>query len=600
MEPFIVGVDITDVDSLYGRKRQIDILSSCAKRRGNAGIIGARRFGKTCILKAMEACLNTHSEFGAYPLYFDPKTTGISKNTPETYRTLAAMLAAKMCKDNLLPEGEYKIFRRCTLDVSDDVLDMVVQMKEWKSEYQKEALFILAEEIQAKNKYVLLLLDEIDYLLQEAFDSPADFSRIRSAATDKKCILKFWVAGVSSWSTLCTNVGSPELNCGLENVTLSLLEKDEFESLWSQECSMISDAETRDRFLSIQSSIYAKTGGVPYYSKYVGAHMLINKLTDIPSYEVIRDYLAEIVNSRFMSDIERSVLYRLAKEDIIINDIKPDGLSGLVSKGLLRIEGNTYSMGIGYLSDYLNARKQDQIISNPEDIDVKELCSLVDQISVLRHNVNVEYKRNKPFESSDQDHTEFETLKIICRDEPTMDAFSGSVYKLFYEGSNLGRNLPAGFLTHDFSNMVRALRHLYNHRDCEPTSMSTENLLRLINRGRMPFKQDDYFYMQKSMLKAFQAELLEMLNSKDKPQFTGKNNSVFSPKIVVGVFKKGIYSNKDIVEQDYWGNIHEVRSIREGEIISDGDSVEYTLNREPNRNPTREWFYFAEDVHLKN
>ena len=74
------------------------------------------------------------------------------------------------------------------------------------------------------------VLDEIDYLLQEAFDSPADFSRIRSAATDKKCTLKFWVAGVSSWSSLCTNVGSPELNCGLENVTLSLLKKDDFDS----------------------------------------------------------------------------------------------------------------------------------------------------------------------------------------------------------------------------------------------------------------------------------------------------------------------------------------------------------------------------------
>lgn len=600
MEPFIVGVDITEVNQLFGRKRQVEILISCAKRKSNAGIIGARRFGKTCILKSMEAYLNTHTEYDAYPLYFDPKTTGISKNTPEVYRTLAALLAAKMCKDNLLSEGEYKIFRRCTLDVSDDMLDMVVQMKEWKSEYQKEALFILAEKIQANNKYVLLLLDEIDYLLQEAFDSPADFSRIRSAATDKKCTLKFWVAGVSSWSSLCTNVGSPELNCGLENVTLSLLKKDDFDSLWSQECCMISDAETRERFLSLQDCIYAKTGGVPYYSKYIGSHMLINKLAELPNYEVIRDYLAEIVNSRFMSDIERSVLYQLAKEDIIINDIKPDGLSGLVSKGLLRIEGNAYSMGIGYLSDYLNARKQDKTLSNTDDIEVKELCSLVDQISILIHNVNVEYKGNKPFKSSDQDHTEFQTLKIICRDEPTMDAFSGSVYKLFYEGSNLGRDLPNGFLTRDFSNMVRALRHLYNHRDCEPTSMSTENLLRLINRGRMPFKQDDYFFMQKSMLKAFHAELLEMLNKKNKSQSKGKINSNFTPKTVFGIFKKGIMGNKDVVEQDFWGNIHEVRSIRNGEIIDDGAPVEYTLNREPNRNLTREWFYFAEDVHLKN
>ena len=37
MEPFIVGIDITEIDQLYGRNREIETLISCAKRRGNAG-----------------------------------------------------------------------------------------------------------------------------------------------------------------------------------------------------------------------------------------------------------------------------------------------------------------------------------------------------------------------------------------------------------------------------------------------------------------------------------------------------------------------------------------------------------------------------------
>lgn len=599
MEPFIVGVDITDINQLFGRKRQNEILFSCAKRKSNAGIIGARRFGKTCILKSMEAYLNVHTEFNAYPLYFDPKKTGISKNTPEVYRSLTALLAAKMCTDNLIPNGEYKISRRCSLDVSDDMLDMVVQMKDWNPEYQKEALFILADVVAINKKYVLLLLDEIDYLLQEAFESPADFSRIRGAATEKECKMKFWVAGVSSWSALCTNIGSPELNCGLENITLSLLSEEDFTDLWTFECSMIADIETRDRFLSLSKTVYTKTGGIPYYTKYVGSHMLINKLRSVPNYEIVRDYLAEIINSRFMSDIERSALYQLAKGELTINET-PDGLNGLKSKGLLRVEGDTYSIGIGYLTDYLNARKQDLTISSIENIEVQELCSLVDQISILRHNVNVEYKGHEPFTSSDQDPMEFNTLKIVCHDEPTMDAFSGSMYKLFYEGSNSGNALPNGFKDREFSNMVRALRHLYNHRDCEPSTMSTNKLLQLINRGRMPFKQEDYFFMQNSVLKAFHAELLEMLNSKSKPISVAKSNTTFTSKLVLGKFIKGLYGNKDTVEQDFWCNIHEVRSVRSGEIIIDGDIVEYTLCREPNRNPTKGWFYYAEDVHLKN
>lgn len=41
MEPFITGVDITNIEYLYGRNREINTLISCAKRKGNAGIIGA-------------------------------------------------------------------------------------------------------------------------------------------------------------------------------------------------------------------------------------------------------------------------------------------------------------------------------------------------------------------------------------------------------------------------------------------------------------------------------------------------------------------------------------------------------------------------------
>ena len=49
MEPFIVNTDITDINDLYGRAKSIKILQSCASRKENAGIIGARRFGKTVL-----------------------------------------------------------------------------------------------------------------------------------------------------------------------------------------------------------------------------------------------------------------------------------------------------------------------------------------------------------------------------------------------------------------------------------------------------------------------------------------------------------------------------------------------------------------------
>lgn len=601
MEPFIVGVDITDVNKLYGRKRQINILISCAKRRGNAGIIGARRFGKTCLLKSLENHLRFSNESSAYPIYFDVKTqAGIKKDTPAVYRFMAAFLASKMCDDGLLQEGDFKISRRCTLDVSDDKLDMLVQMKDWNPEYQKEALFFLADKVAESGKYVLLLLDEIDYLLLEALESPSDFSRIRGAATEKNCNLKFWVAGTSTWSSICTTIGSPELNCGLENVSLPPLTRDEFEEMWKQECSLFDDEEQRGEFLLIGETIYRHTGGIPYYAKFVGSHMINNGTIEIPDYQIIRDYLAEIVNNRFTSDVERSVLFLLSNGEKIFEDTIPDGVSGLISKGLLKVDGNIYSIGIGYLFDYLTARKQDTSIFNAKEIEEKELHSLVDQISRLRHNINIAYRGQEPFTASTEDNAEFNILKIVCHDEATIDAFSGSLYKLYYEGSKLGKDLPEKFRNDTFSNMVRALRHLYNHRDCVPTSMTMDKLLALVCHGRMPFKEEDYCFMQRSMLDAFHKELLDMLSEKGKlhPSKAHERNTN-SSRIVSGIFRKGIAGRYDSVQQDSTGYFHQVRSIRAGETITNGDEVLYNLCNEPKPSDPTSFFWFAEDVHLK-
>ena len=56
--------------------------------------------------------------------------------------------------------------------------------------------------------------------------------------------------------------------------------------------------------------------------------------------------------------------------------------------------------------------------------------------------------------------------KLVSNDIiPSEVECSEGWYKLYYEGSNKGNNLPEGFLVRDFSNMVRALRQMYNHRD---------------------------------------------------------------------------------------------------------------------------------------
>lgn len=573
MEPFIVGVDITDVTKLYGRKRQVETLISCAKRKENAGIIGARRFGKTCLLKAMEAHINSNTDYCAYPVFFDVKKTGIKHNTPEVYRNLAAILASKMCIDGLLSEGEFKISRRCKLFVSNDILDMLIQMKEWNSEYQKEVIFFLADKVAEKGKYVLLLLDEIDYLLLEALDSPTDFARIRGAATDKLCKMKFWIAGTSTWSAICTDVGSPELNCGLQNVTLSSLAKDESLRMWNDECMLINDKYLRNKMISLSDIVIEKTGGVPYFEKYIGSCFLNKNVESMPDYTIIRDYLSAIVNSRFMSKSERNVLFALcngAKQFEVI----PDGVNALLAKGLLSKNDNYYEIAMGYLKDYLIAYGNNRELDAPEEIAKKELDVLVEQIGRLRDNVNKTYHPHLiPFSASTEDVSEFATLKIPCHNEPTMDAFSGALYKLYYEGSNKGNNLPEGFLVRDFSNMVRALRQMYNHRDCEPTSMTEGQLLLIINHGMHPIEKEHFSNMQVEMLKAYIRELTEMINLKES-----KGLALVAGKEYDGVVIESMEGFKSIS----CGLSKRPLQIRRSNIaeLSDGDKVLFTAGVE--------------------
>lgn len=595
MEPFIVAVDITDVSELYGRDRQIKILTSCAKRKSNAGIIGVRRFGKTCLLKSMEQYLLSHPETKAFPLYFDPKRFGIRKDTTKVYRTIGALLAATMVSNGLLSSDEsLKISRHCSLQISKDELDMMVQIEQWNPTYQKEILSKLCEIVSTKGMYVLLLLDEIDYLLLEALNSPSDFSMIRSEATSSSNQLRFWIAGIAQWSSMCTTVGSPELNCGLEPVTLGLLTKEDFNQMWEHECSLIEDQQIKDKLIASSDKVYDKTGGVPYYAKLVGDYMLRNDLSDVPDYNIIRDYLTEVLNNRFTTDKEIGVLYSLVSDDSLLNTSVSDAYRGLEGKGLLRYENGKYSLGIGYLADYLKAKKQDNDIVNADDTAKTDLGVIINQIERLRRDVNRAYRGNEVFVPSIEDPIEIDTLRIVCNDDVKLGSFASSLYKLYYEGSEKGNNLPDPFINRDFSNMTRALRHLCHHRDCELSSMTLERFLQLTNNGKYPCVASDYFQIQKAMLERFRDELLDIIHFKEESSVSKNYKSNFV-RTEEGIYKES-YGRKSINYRMYH---YQVRSIREGENLYDEANVEFDLCWEPNSRDPSKKFYVAEDVHLK-
>lgn len=611
MEPFIVNNAIEDVESLFGRSKSIETLISCAKRRENAGIIGARRFGKTCLLKSMRSYLESHPEINALPVYFDVKSdTNIHKCTPEVFYTLAALLAKKMCETGILKEGKYNISRRCILDVSTDLSDMIVQMSEWNSEYQKKAFFNLVDETYNHGKYVLLLLDEIDSLLLDAFEEPSDFGRIRGLATDKSEKLTFWIAGTSEWKSITTSIGSPELNCGLVQIRLHSLEKNDFSAMWKHECSLIGDDALAQLIGSLEDDVYDKTGGIPYFAKFVGSSFMNGTIKEMPDYGLLREHLAVIFENRFMSETERSALKILAKGPKSFKDNLPDGISSLFNKGLIEINDcDEYYIAIRYLADYVNAISSNEIIESLPDIESDERNSLVDEIIRLRNAVNKSYINNPPFLTSTEDPIEFNNLKNPCVDESSLYGFATSLYKLYYEGSGKGRRLPLGFYDHDFIKMITTLRHKCDHRDCESTDMEDIELYKLINNGRgAPISTEHFSVIQFNILKLLKDELVLMSKESQKP----KQSIDGTPKqskpldyLVDGEW----YEGKIVEENNYYGGTQlkvkcnqypyplQIKSKREE--LYEGEEVKFQAGSEPNSKDSSKTYWYARDVYLK-
>ena len=609
MEPFIVNNVIEDINYLYGRSKCIGALVSCVKRRENAGIIGARRFGKTSLLKSMRSYIESHPESNALPIYFDVKDdfTGIHKDTPKVYYTLAAILAKEMCEMGILKEGNYNISRRCVLDVSTDLSDMVVQMSTWHPEYQTKAFFNLTDEVCRHGKYVLLLLDEIDSLLLDAFNTPSDFGRIRGAATDKSEKLSFWIAGTSSWKSITTSIGSPELNCGLEQIRLSSLDKEDFSAMWKYECSLIGDKDLRQKILSLEDVIYSKTGGVPYYAKFIGSSFLNGTITEMPDYSILRDYLMGIYESKFMTETERSALKVLANGGIKFGNEVPDGVNSLYIKGLVEIKDNKeYYIAIEYLADYVSAINSNSILETSPDAEKMERDMLVDEIVRLRIAVNKSYK-DSPFVSTDDDSIDFPNLRKPCYDESALFAFATSMYKLYYEGSGKGCRLPAGFHDNKFSKMIRVLRHKCDHQNCVSNLMDDEDFYGMINNGYPPISTEHFRNIQMNVLLLFKDELLSMLEkSPEKKQKKAKaspcmvrpqhleDGQIYEGIIVEVSNQYGTFLNVKCSQYPYPLSIKSKRV----DIYEDHEVI-FKAVCEPNKTDPSKLFWKADDVHLK-
>lgn len=105
--PFQVK-DISNPKELFGREKLLDNLIVAAKLKQNTNIIGARRFGKTCVLKTVCTLLKEKEDISVYPVYIDIKTSDI-KGTDAVYRHMIGILVESLYNNGLFTEPENSV-----------------------------------------------------------------------------------------------------------------------------------------------------------------------------------------------------------------------------------------------------------------------------------------------------------------------------------------------------------------------------------------------------------------------------------------------------------------------------------------------------------
>lgn len=445
MEPFITGEDIEVRENLFGRDKEIETLSSIARRHEIAGIVAPRRFGKTCALKTMRTILRETNE-DAYPVFFSAHDYGVRNCTDESYCRLAAAIATQMCRDGILPEGEFVLYRKTPVVISSEEIENYESFQELSSERQREAFIRLAEHLRRSadnpHKYLLLLLDEVDYLLLTAFESPDDFQRLRTAATQKQALVKFWVAGPASWKSMCNSVGSPGLNCGLQNISLPPLQHEDFIKMWEKECSTIDDVAVKEKTMSTIEYAFKKSGGVPFYAKFIGRQFQIQPDAPVdPPYLIVRDYLKEMFDNRFFTKEERSIMRRLSRKPINFGNSAAEGVKLLIDKGLARESGEYVELSMDYLADYLRACDievgscEEERVEESETVKINELVNSINSIIGDINDTYLAKKHKFVFESPGSALSDDERIRMVCRSKEDFGDFLAVVYSMYYERS---------------------------------------------------------------------------------------------------------------------------------------------------------------------
>lgn len=523
--PFRANSEIKDPQLLFGRKEELKKLCDFAEGLLQVEIIGARRFGKTCLLKSFITQQKENINRKAYPIYIDIDSDDIA-GTTNVYRYLTSQLVANLLTDGYIDEGELII---------DDFT--IIPNKKWKKVYKQlgkiedeiDQIGIFEEAIEIFSKQIgqtiLLVFDEYEKAV-DAFDNINGLMHIRKMTNDSNT-LSFWIVGASPWKKFILASsqdvrGSGVFNGITFNVDVCPLKKDDFHKMWSYECSLIADDTKRKHLESLWEKVFASSGGVPCFAKEIGGFTYIED--NYPQYYRLKNHFVELEKNLTESEIKCLRMLSVSPQEYKASE-KPESVVTLEQYGFICAdENNRYHVTSRFFADFIRAGVYDEKMSNEEIISietiVREIANAIYKINDRWMNLYGKYM----FDPSNDTHRLYQALSEKCDSPEKAPNFVNSIYLLYWEGTKdngkAGEKLPEYFKKTMFRKAMDRIRHVFGkaHQqdklDTNYDQIDKPTALQfIIGDSVEPQSASDWLHFQERMLILFLQELKELDDS---------------------------------------------------------------------------------------
>lgn len=569
---------INSLDLLYGRSESVARLVSYANRGDNVFVIGARRFGKTSLLRTVISEIRKEiSSSTVYPIYMNLQNDEIQEEE-EAYIYMISKMIGSLFEDGFFKEQWVKYGVTISPDTYLSIYEEIVNYKKSKRILSGILSDLIDEYSQRIEKTILFVIDEYEHLHKVSDNKPTIYATLRRCddlERSDKGIKPFalWIAGVGEWTKYCRNGGSPELNFVTIQEHVTPIDKQSFDKMWNDECLRIEDKVLRQKLLESCHQAYISTGGVPFFAKKYGTEMITYGIE--PNYTSFRNFLESILE---INKEASKILYLLTKGKQSLE--LSDSVHFLLDFGLIKQSNNIFTISIGFLSDYIRNIDSDK---NNHD----EVSCLGGEIEDIIANIN-QNSKSDIFITPDTTQ-DYEILKTIVNNDKEFKIFISIVEHIVFEWTKADgidqKNLPDCFKHVKFTNNLLALKNAHGMSHYTRTYQPKPNQIPP-EAATTYFKGDSVWPLEKDEFRNLQLNILSHLRT-----YLGvyrllyvENNQLMNQECYI--VKKG---EDTIIESDYIScspnKAKNIAEFNDGDMlicdikISDGKAVAFNFRK---------------------